>query len=225
MARDSTARNPWLDIRLADYEGHMALPHVGQARLLGDVFERMLREHRPRSAAVVGCAGGNGFERISTETTTRVVGVDVNPDYVTTLRDRFAARIPHLELIVGDVERDEIAFRAVDLVYAALVLEYVDVLVVLGRIRAWLTAGGVLGTVVQLPADDSPPVTPSPFTSLNSLASSMRLVAPDDLDRLATALGYARVGRRQEHAAGGKRFEVQTFRTRARGVSSAISGP
>lgn len=43
-------RNPWLDIPLADYEGHMSLPHVGQAVLLGDVFEGALREGRvPRS--------------------------------------------------------------------------------------------------------------------------------------------------------------------------------
>jgi len=35
-------RNPWLDIALADYEGHMALPNVGQAQILSDVFARAL---------------------------------------------------------------------------------------------------------------------------------------------------------------------------------------
>jgi hypothetical protein len=31
--------NPWLHIPLADYEGHMALPEIGQACMLADQFE------------------------------------------------------------------------------------------------------------------------------------------------------------------------------------------
>lgn len=55
-------KNPWLAIPLADYEGHMALPAVGQARMLADLFESLLREFLPQSVAIIGCAGGNGFE-------------------------------------------------------------------------------------------------------------------------------------------------------------------
>ena len=57
-------KNPWLDIPLADYEAHMALPSVGQAALLGDLFAATVEAHRPESVALIGCAGGNGFERI-----------------------------------------------------------------------------------------------------------------------------------------------------------------
>ena len=56
------ADNPWLTIPLADYEAHMALPQVGQARLLADLFAAELRVGSPSSVAVLGCAGGNGFE-------------------------------------------------------------------------------------------------------------------------------------------------------------------
>ena len=28
-------KSPWLDIALSDYEGHMALPEIGQAAMLG----------------------------------------------------------------------------------------------------------------------------------------------------------------------------------------------
>jgi hypothetical protein len=28
--------NPWLSIPLHDYEGHMALPHVGQAKMIAN---------------------------------------------------------------------------------------------------------------------------------------------------------------------------------------------
>ncbi|RPI77037.1 MAG: hypothetical protein EHM45_10650 [Desulfobacteraceae bacterium] len=61
-------KNPWLEIPLCDYEGHRALPQVAQARLLADVFARALGRYSPESVAVLGCAGGSGFERIDPET-------------------------------------------------------------------------------------------------------------------------------------------------------------
>jgi hypothetical protein len=66
--------NPWLDVPLADYEGHMALPGIEQAQLLSGIFADVLAKFSPRSVAVIGCAGGNGFDRIS-PSISRVVGV------------------------------------------------------------------------------------------------------------------------------------------------------
>jgi hypothetical protein len=40
-------KNPWLDIPLSDYEGHMALPEVAQAQLLADVFSAQLEINKP----------------------------------------------------------------------------------------------------------------------------------------------------------------------------------
>ena len=53
--------NPWLDVPLEEYEGHMAWPAVGQAQLLSDVFSRVIEQFSPRSVAVLGCAGGLDF--------------------------------------------------------------------------------------------------------------------------------------------------------------------
>ncbi|HVS25014.1 MAG TPA: class I SAM-dependent methyltransferase, partial [Gammaproteobacteria bacterium] len=94
------ADNPWLTIPLADYEAHMALPEVGQAQLLAAVFAAELRARAPASVAVLGCAGGNGFEHAPRSL--RVVGVDLNPDYVAAARARFGGRLPRLELHVAD---------------------------------------------------------------------------------------------------------------------------
>ena len=43
--------NPWLNIPLDDYEGHMSLPTVGQAQMIADQLDRALarwvaQEHR-----------------------------------------------------------------------------------------------------------------------------------------------------------------------------------
>ncbi len=74
--------NPWLSIDLADYEGHMSAPSVGQLEVLSDLFEEVLRYCRPESVAVLGVAGGNGLDRIDTADTKRVVGVDIHPGYL-----------------------------------------------------------------------------------------------------------------------------------------------
>jgi hypothetical protein len=83
--------SPWLDVPLADYEGHMALPGIEQAQLLSDIFSGVLEQYSPRSVAVIGCAGGNGFERISSGIS-RVVGVDLNPQFIAETETRFGGR-------------------------------------------------------------------------------------------------------------------------------------
>jgi hypothetical protein len=56
--------NPWLEIPLEDYEGHMALPAVAQAPYLAGVLGAWARSQGSRSVAVLGCAGGNGFDAL-----------------------------------------------------------------------------------------------------------------------------------------------------------------
>jgi predicted TPR repeat methyltransferase len=204
-----SADNPWLTIPLADYEAHMALPQVGQAQLLADLFATELRARSPSSVAVLGCAGGNGFEHASAAL--RVVGVDVNADYIAAARARFASRLPRLELHVADLEWAQLDLEPVDLVFAALVLEYVELESVLERICGWLAPRGTLTTVLQLPGAEAPEITPSPFTSLARLAPRLRLVSPERLVRLAAGSGLRASDTRTATATGGKRFAVQSF--------------
>jgi hypothetical protein len=64
--------NSWLNIPLADYEAHMSMPTVGQAQMIADQFDRALKRWAPTSVAVIGCAGGNGLDRIEQGTLRRV---------------------------------------------------------------------------------------------------------------------------------------------------------
>ena len=204
-------KNPWLEIPLTDYEGHMALPEVGQGKLLADVFEDMLNRYHPRSIAVLGCAGGNGFDRISTARTNRVVAIDLNSEYIDHLYARFHNRIPNLELIIGDVHSADLRFRPVEFVFTGLLLEYVDVATVLNRIQSMLVPGGTLGTVIQLACQSLSVVTPSPFRSLQLLTPVMRILAPSELKKLAAENDLYEIHSRVEEASGGKRFSVQEF--------------
>jgi SAM-dependent methyltransferase len=196
----------------------MGSPEVAQAPLLAAIFDDLLKKHVPRSVAILGCSGGNGLERIPIAQVTRVVGVDINSGYIERLRERFGSRIPGLELFTCDLQREDFGFEPVQFAYAALLFEYVDVDIVLKRTHPVLTAGGILGTVVQLPHPISPSVTPSAFPSMQKLAPFMRLVPPERLRALAGRRGFEEIESRREIALG-KAFQVQVFRRTAAAAS------
>jgi ubiquinone/menaquinone biosynthesis C-methylase UbiE len=81
-----------------------SLPAIGQSQLIADQLEILVRRHGPSSVAILGCAGGNGFERLVETSVSRVVGVDINPQYIEEARQRYAGRVPGLKLVVGDIQ-------------------------------------------------------------------------------------------------------------------------
>jgi SAM-dependent methyltransferase len=204
-------RSPWLDIPLADYEGHMALPGIGQAQMLADQFAELLAQWVPRSAAVIGCAGGNGFDRVRCEVTQRVVGIDINPHYVQALADRHAASTPGLELYVRDIQEPIEGIDPVDLIYAALVLEYVDLAAALRHLKSICRPNGILATVLQLPSEGSPQISQSPFTRLKDLGPAMHLVAPASLISGAAEQGFLLQSTRHLKLSSAKEFLLQVF--------------
>lgn len=207
-------KNPWLDIPLADYEGHMALPQIAQAALLADLFELVLKTYLPESVAVLGCAGGNGFDRIDPIVTGRVVGIDINPNYITAAAGRWREHLPNLELLVADIAAEPVAFEPVEMIYAALVFEYIDLAAGLRFVSSRLRPGGRLCTVVQLPSAAIPEITPSKFTTLGALSSIMRLVTPEELRAVAFRHGLHVVEDQVRELPPGKRFQMQVFQRR-----------
>jgi SAM-dependent methyltransferase len=205
-------KNPWLDIPLSDYEAHIALPGVAQTQLLADILAGQLQSLQPTSLAVLGCAGGNCFERIDPDVTSRVIGVDLNGPYLKEARNRFGKSFRALELVEGDIQNDTIAFGPVELIYAALILEYVNVDATFLHLHRLLSPGGTLVTVIQLSNADIAAVTPSPYSSLQSLESIMRLIAPEFLTEDARRNCLTQTSSSTRQAPGGKRFQVQTFR-------------
>lgn len=205
----------WLSISLDDYEAHMALPEIAQSQALASEVGALVERYRPASFALLGCAGGNGLDRIDPAVTRRVVAVDINPAFVLTAQQRFGARFESFEPHVCDVSAGTSApFEPVDVVFAGLLFEYVPLLPALGFIRSALVAGGILGAVLQRPCDSMPEVSPSPYRSLECLASEMRLVAPEELTAAASRVGLVTLASRDSRMPNGKILATIVFARR-----------
>jgi SAM-dependent methyltransferase len=204
--------NPWLTIPLEDYEGHMALPDVGQAKMLVNEFEELLKTYAPTSAAIIGCAGGNGFEEAAKAGVTRLVGLDINPSYIADAEARYAGRMTGLELYCADIEGNTPDLPPVDLVYGALVFEYVDIAKALKNLRGICLPDGILAALLQLPKEGAASVSLSPFVTLKELGSTMRLVPPDDLRKVAERLGFSFLSQKLITLESGKQFSLQLFK-------------
>jgi len=209
--------NPWLQVPLADYEGHME--YAGQARMLDHIFGEALRTLQPRSVAVLGAAGGNGFSHLATGSVARTVAVDLNRDYLLELERRFGGCIPGLEIICGDLDDPAIDFAPVALVHAALIFEYVDVVRALDRMRTWLLPDGVLSVVLQMPDDAIAGVSPSPFSSLAALGGLMNLHGAEVFRAAAGKTGFIEVADDVVTLPTGKRFFSARYRLAAIGRS------
>jgi SAM-dependent methyltransferase len=203
--------NPWLDISESDYVGHMSSPAVNQRPVLGRLLRDALDSARPEAVLVLGCSTGNGFEHVDATVTRRVTGVDLNPEYLWRLVERFPSPAFALDVRCADLAEYAFAPAAFDLVHAALVLEYVDWLPLLPRLADTLRPRGTLSVVLQRPSVSSPAVTPTAFASLGSLESVFHFVEPDVFVARASAAGLGLSHRRTEPLPSGKGFEVFRF--------------
>lgn len=184
----------------------MALPQVGQAQLLSRPLGEAIERHRPSAVALLGCAEGNGLERIPASSVERVVCIDINQQYL----ERYGQLVHRLELVAGNLETDSFTFGPVDLVFAGLIFEYVDARALLRQTRYMLRPEGRLVSVVQLPSRFSD-VTPSPYVSLDRLAPALRVVPVQELKSLALEAGFKWETESVVTASGGKSFQVNTF--------------
>ena len=203
-------KNPWLEIPLSDYESHMSLPTIAQAEMLADEFSDARHQFAPNSVAIIGCAGGNGFDKIPIKTE-RVVGVDINPSYIASASSRYLGRVPGLEFHIGDIQAAPLPFAPVDLIYAALVFEHVSLPAALGNLSRVCRPGGHLVTVLQQPSAHVHAVSPSPYRSIQVLVQLMRLVPPSELTECAAAAGFGLESQKTVVLKSGKEFVVQVY--------------
>jgi Methyltransferase domain len=203
--------SPWLEVPLADYEGHMQAPQVAQLQALADLFQEALAAAQPESVAIIGIAGGNGIDRIDPTRTGRIMGLDVCEAYLDAVRLRHSG-LPGLELHCVDLSETDVRLEPVALVHAALVLEHAGVGRCLDNALGLVKPGGTFVAVLQLSSDSTAGVAPTGFTSLQRLAPGFQLIDPAWLVSAVTRRGFMLQSELRRPVASGKALWMGTFR-------------
>jgi SAM-dependent methyltransferase len=202
------APNPWSVVQAADYERHMGAEGVDQLAPLSALFQEVVLAAQPDRILLVGCATGNGLEHVDPSVTRRVVGVDVNLQYLGIARQRFFHLGPRLELFNADATTFRSPPASFDLVHAALVFEYLHPEVLVRRMSEWVAEHGTCSAVLQLPGGDSPE---APSRAMQLIAKAMRLVPPEELTRLFAHYGLTLRRQKEIPLRYGKRFWQGVF--------------
>jgi Zn-dependent alcohol dehydrogenase len=205
--------NPWLSIPLTDYEGHMGSAVVQQLSALSELFKQVVERCRPTSVAILGVAGGNGLEHLSATSVRRVVGVDINSQYLDETRRRFGGRAA-LELHCVDLAKDELHLEPVELVHAALVFEHAGVERALDNALGLVAHGGRLSVVLQLPSADVESVAPTQYASMRTLAHHFSLIDVDTFHGLLARRNFRLADVHVQHLPGEKAFWMGEFSSR-----------
>jgi hypothetical protein len=203
-------RNPWLNIPLADYEGHMSSAEVQQLDAPSELFAAALERCQPTSVAVLGVAGGNGLDRIDIGATRRVVGLDLNPLYLNEVRNRYGGSC-NLELHCVDLAQQRVELEPVQLVHAALVFEHAGVDRCLENAVSLVEANGALSVVLQLRSEVEQAVGISKFPSMLKLKNHFSFVDPFWLRRELANSGLRIVHEAQRSVPAGKLLWMGVF--------------
>ncbi len=200
--------NPWTVVQAGDYEKHMGPEGVDQLAPLSAIFQEVYLATQPDRVLLLGCATGNGLEHVNPAVTQKVIGVDVNLQYLGIARQRFMHLGAKLELYCSEAEKFRAPPASYDLVHAALIFEYLHPEPLVRRIAEWLAPSGTCCAVVQLPGGESP-VAPS--KPMQIIEKAMKLVPPDELTRLFEHYGLSRKRTKTVPLRHGKSFWVGTF--------------
>ncbi|QOX64142.1 class I SAM-dependent methyltransferase [Anoxybacterium hadale] len=117
--------NPWMDIHLEDYEGHMQLDTVRQLPVLNQMMEDQLCRYSSPTIMILGIAGGNGLNHIDPNKISKVYGVDINPNYLAVCKDRYPSLTSIFHPVQADLSDSEASLPPAELVVANLLVEYI----------------------------------------------------------------------------------------------------
>jgi len=186
---------------------------VQQLTVLSELFKCALDRCLPESVAVLGVAGGNGLEQIDCTTTKRIVGVDINQQYLDEVQRRFGT-LAGLELYCRDLDQRDFSMVPVALVHAALIFEHVELGVALENAISLVAAGGRLSVVLQLPSVDEQGVASTSYASMQTLKQDFALIDTVEFQRVLRQKGFQLVEQETRSLPAGKALWLGVFTAR-----------
>ena len=195
----------------------MSSAEIGQSGTLSELFAEAVRRCRPSSVAVLGVAGGNGLDHIDSSITTRVVGLDLCPQYLEAVRQRHS-RLPGLELHCVDLSAQLAGLEPAQLVHAALIFEHAGVHRCLENTVSLVAPGGALSVVLQLPAESGQAAVTSRFSSIENLGPHFSVISPEWLCESLAGRGFRLIHQSIRPLPAGKGFWAGMFSAPGGGV-------
>ena len=195
--------NPWEEISLEDYENHMSLDSVNQLQTMNAIMKEQFSAYAADTAMILGVAGGNGLEHISTDKFSTVYCIDINADYLRAVAQRYTYLSETLECLNLDLITESDKLPHAHILIANLLIEYIGYpafqKVVLN------TSPEYVSCVIQINTDEEQWVSESPylhaFDRLNEVHQQM------DENALTTALdetGYSLISEESYSLPNGK---------------------
>ncbi|MCR4794442.1 MAG: methyltransferase type 11 [Ruminococcus sp.] len=153
--------NPWEEISLDDYEKHMSLESVRQLQALDSIMQEQFNSYPAETAMVLGIAGGNGLEHVSSDKFRKVYGVDINLDYLRAVSLRYTELSGVLECLHIDLVNEVKKLPQTQLLIANLLIEYIGY----GAFQKSVlqTAPEYVSCVIQINTDEEQWVSESPY--------------------------------------------------------------
>ena len=203
--------NPWEEIRLEDYEKHMALDSVRQLQALNGMMKSQLEAYPVKTVMIFGVAGGNGLEHADPGKYERVYGVDINREYLQAAEERFAGLKGTLQCLCLDLTKDAGKLPEAELVIADLLIEYTGYAAFTAAVKQ--AGARVVSCVIQInPEEEATWVSDSPYLhAFDRLDEVHHEMAPEALAAAMMAEGYREILRESTDLPNGKKLMRMDF--------------
>ena len=196
-------KNPWEEISLDDYENHMSLDSVNQLQTLNAMMKKQLEDHDVDRVMILGVAGGNGLEHVSSDKYKKVYGVDINEDYLKVVSERYAYLGDTLECLHVDLINEADRLPQTDLLIADLLVEYIGEEAFVNVVRK--TNPKYVSCIIQINLDAENWVSDSPYIhAFDGLDAVHHQMEPCALSSAMTAAGYRKGPEYSESLPNGK---------------------
>lgn len=202
--------NPWNNIPLADYELHMEHQDVGQAQLLNALTGKYLNKIPAENILFLGISGGNGLEHISIDKVKRVCAIDINDSYLEETRKRFGEKIKQLDLVNTDIGLANTSFIEADFVWAALILEYVNIESFFEFITKNTSIDSRLVVTIQS-NNGVQSVSKTGVESIKMVGSIFKVIDKEDLQIKAASFGFECINSEENILPNGKSLLTYEF--------------
>jgi hypothetical protein len=183
----------------------MSSPEVMQYQLINECFRDVLNKYEPKKIFVPGCTIGNGFENIKWEHIDSITALDINPEYIIALRNRYPDE-KKLILVNEDFNKYNPGKNKFDLIIAALFFEYVELSESLLKLKSMMIKTSILFSMIQLPDEKQNKVTMTQYKSLEKLSQIMNLNSAEKFKKEQDKCGLYIISEIQKTLESGKSF-------------------